>query len=406
MEQKTMKKYIPWRTFFLLMLLALSVQSCLGIGSSTSQNFKQVNTGNGQIQVNTGNNALFKGKIYFTQNRVLLSIDGSRNVNVLTPAKYDVRNPAVSPDGKWLAFIIRYKYSSDLVYMPVNSTHWTVLRTGSGEYIPNPPYPAPKSTHKWYAEPSWAADSTHLLFLSDFEKLTVNPGVDSQLLDLQVFSISKNNPGQAQEVAYAAYGDGGDSDPSYRPGPGHQNQVVFTRFQYDSSHTQQVIQIYLVDANYIATHPNAGYQAGVNLSDPAVALTPFTTSVSNMQPAFSPNGNELAYVRRIDATHMGIYVMPVANDITSNPSSAAVQKTALAGYAKSTLLVSGQFVSQPVWSPDGKQIAYLNYANNEFNIWLANVSVDAKTGAYVMNGSPVPLTSGGIDADSRPFWTN
>jgi len=402
-----MKRYIPWRTFFLLLLLALSVQSCLGIGdNSSSQNFKSVNTGKGQLQVNTGDNALFKGKIYFTQNRTLLVIDGSRNVKVLTPSKYDVRNPAVSPDGKWLSFIVRYKYSSDLVYMPINGTHWTILRTGSGQYVPNPPYPAPLSTHKWYAEPYWSADSKHLLFLSDFEKLTVNPGVDAQLLDLQIFSIAINNPAQAQEVAYAAFGDGGDSDPSYRPGAGHSNQVVFTRFQYDSTQTQQVIQIYIVDANYIATHPNAGYHPGISLFDPSVALTPPSTSVANMQPAFSPDGNNLAYVRRIDASHMGIYVMPVANNITSDPSSSAVQKTALVPYAKSSLIVSGQFVSQPIWSPDGKQIAYLYYANNEFNIWLANVSANPQTGAYTMKGSPVPLTSGGIDADSRPFWTN
>ncbi len=405
-----MKKYIPWRTFFLIALLAMSVQSCLGIGggsSSNSQNFKTVNTGSGQtLQVNGSDNALFKGKIYFTQNRTLLVIDGSRNVKVLSPTKYDIRNPAVSPDGKWIAFIVRYKYSSDLVYMPINGTHWTILRTGAGKYVPNPPYPAPISTHKWYAEPYWAADSTHLLFLSDFEKLTVNPGVDSQLLDLQVFSISKNDPAQAQEVAYAAYGDGGDSDPSYRPGPGHENQVVFTHFMYDSSQTQQVIQIYLIDANYIATHPNAGYHPGVGEYDPSVPLTPATTSVANMQPAFSPDGNNLAYVRRINATQMGIYVMPVANNITSDPGNAAVQKEALAGYAKSSLIVTGQFVSQPVWSPNGKQLAYLYYANNEFNIWLANLSVNAKTGAYSMKGSPVPLTSGGIDADSRPFWSN
>ena len=404
-----MRKYIPWRTFCLIALLAMSVQSCLGIsgGSNDSQNFKTVNTGNGQtLQVNGSDSALFKGKIYFTQNRTLLVIDGSRNVKVLTPSKYDVRNPAVSPDGKWLAFIVRYKYSSDLVYMPINGTHWTILRTGSGQYVPNPPYPAPISTHKWYAEPYWAADSTHLLFLSDFEKLTVNPGVDSQLLDLQVFSISKSNPSQAQEVAYAAYGDGGDSDPSYRPGPGHENQVVFTHFMYDSTQTQQVIQIYLIDANYIATHPNAGFHPGVGESDPSVPLTPATTSVANMQPAFSPDGNNLAYVRRINATQMGIYVMPVANNITSNPESSAVQKEALAGYAKSSLIVTGQFVSQPVWSPDGKQLAYLYYANNQFNIWLANLSVDTKTGGYSMKGSPVPLTSGGIDADSRPFWSN
>jgi Tol biopolymer transport system component len=398
----TMRRYIPWHTCLLLVLVALSLQGCLGIGNtSSSQNFKSVNTGNGQtLQVN--NQALFKGIIYFTQDHVLLAMDGSRNVHALTGKAY-VTDPSVSPDGKTIAFIVRYKYTSDLVDMPVNGNRWTILKTGTGQYIPNPPYPAPKSTHKWYFQPSWE-DNTHLLFLSDFEKLTVYPGVDAQLLDLQVFSISKNNPGNVQEVAYAAYGDGGDRDPIYRPK--HSNQVAFTRYAYDTSQTQQVIQIFLIDANGIVKHPNAGFRPGVNEFDPAVALTPPTTSVQNLMPYFSPDGNNLAYIRRIDASHMGLYVMPVAENITSFPITATEQKNALRPYAKSSLIVEGQYVSQPVWSPDGTQIAYMSYSNGEFDIWLANVAVDAKTGAYIMKGSPVPLTNGGVDASSRPAWTN
>ncbi len=67
--------------------------------------------------------------------------------------------------------------------------------------------------------------------------------------------------------------------------------------------------------------------------------------------------------------------------------------------------MQGQFIGQPVWSPDGKQIALLSYNNNEFDIWLANVSLNAKTNQYAMQGSPIQLTQGGVDADSRPFWT-
>jgi WD40 repeat protein len=400
-----MKRYIPWHICFLLVLLALSLQGCLGIGGNTSnQNFKSVNTGNGKtLQVNTSNEALFKGKLYFTQGHMLFAMDGSRNVRALTSSKEFVSDPSVSPDGRTLAFIVRYKYSSDLVSMPVDGTHWTILKNGSGQYIANPPYPAPKSTHKWFFQPSWE-DNTHLLFLSDFEKSTVNPGVDSQLLDLQVFSTSKNNPNDVQEVAYAAYGDGGDRDPSYRPQ--HKYQVVFTRYSYDSSQTQQVIQIFLIDANGIVNHPNAGFRPGVGVYDPAVALTPPTTSVQNLMPAFSPDGNQLAYIRRIDASHMGLYVMPVPDNITAFPITSTEQKKALQPYAKSSLIVEGQYVGQPVWSPDGKQIAYVSYDNNEFNIWLANVQVDAKTGAYSLKGNPVLLTSGGVDAESRPAWTN
>jgi len=93
--------------------------------------------------------------------------------------------------------------------------------------------------------------------------------------------------------------------------------------------------------------------------------------------------------------------------ITTDPNNQTMQKTALLAYQKSSLIASGEFVSQPVWSPDGKQIAYLGYANNTFDIWLANVSLNAKTGQYTMQGSPIQLTNtnGLLNADSRPFWT-
>src|SRR5207247_11068378 len=116
-----------------MVLLEISVQSCLGTSDNSNQNFKQVNTSNGQtLQVNTSDQALFKGKIYFTQGHVLLLIDGSRNVHTLTPLNQDVRDPAVSPDGKRIAFLGRYKSSSDLVYMPGQGGAVRILASGLG----------------------------------------------------------------------------------------------------------------------------------------------------------------------------------------------------------------------------------------------------------------------------------
>ena len=61
MKKYILKKYMPWHTFFLLVLVALSIQGCLGIGGNSgtgNQNFKSVNTNNGQtLQVNTSNSA-------------------------------------------------------------------------------------------------------------------------------------------------------------------------------------------------------------------------------------------------------------------------------------------------------------------------------------------------------------
>jgi dipeptidyl aminopeptidase/acylaminoacyl peptidase len=411
-----MKNRVSFRVAFLLVLVAFAVQGCLGIGGSSNQgNFKPENTGNGQkIGVNQTTQAVFKGKIYFTQGRNLLVLDGSRTVKQLTHGE-DVRDPAVSPDGKWVAFDVRYGDYANLVYMSVNGGPQHVVISGNGHYWTNSGG-FPQDDFYWFGQPAWS-DNSHLTFLSDFQKNFdwAQLGGDfasAPFVDMQIFSISithtnltgAEGKADSQIVAYADYGDGGDRDPMYRPG--HPSEIIYTHYTYDKTGTNQVIQLYFEDANAIAQHPTM-YSPGVEGSglDPAVALTP--PNVECIEPAFSPDGNWIAYIRRNPSTNsMGLYVMPVpSGNLTSNPNSPTTQKAALASYPESSLIMQGQFIGQPVWSPDGKQIAFLSYNNNEFDIWLANVSLNARTGKYAMQGSPIQLTQGGVDADSRPFWT-
>ena len=406
-------RFIPWHTFFFIVLIALSVQSCFGIGGSSSQSFNKINTSTGK-QIGVAQQALFKGKIYFTQDRDLFVVDGNRNIVQLTK-NADVRDPSVSPNGKWIAFEERFKNYADLIIMSTNNGPWHTIIGGSGHFYANSGGFIQNDFY-WIGQPSWTPDSSHLLFLSDFQKnfdwYTLGGDfAGAPFVDLQVFSIAINHPpyngaqakAAAQIVAYADYGDGGDRDPAYRPN--NPNQIIYTHYTYDKTGTIQVIQLYLENPNAIVANPGK-YSPGEKGSglDPAVALTP--ANVECMQPNFSPDGNSIAYIRRIDPTHSGLYVMPVPTaNVISNPNAPTTIKEAQAPYAKSSLIVSGQFVSQPIWSPDGKQIAYIGYSNSEFDIWLAKVSVDPKTGSYKMDGSPTQLTQGGVDADSRPFWT-
>jgi len=406
-----MKKYISWQALLFLAFLSFTLQSCLGFSP-----FHNKATGkHGDININT-DEASFKGKIYLTINRNLYMLDDQKNLTQMTK-NLDVRDPAVSPDGKKIAFIINHKNYADLAFIPAAGGAPTILLSGQGAYVPNFPFDTPKSTYHWFAQPAWAPDNQHLLFLSDLEKFYPRTiGVDSFLLDLMAFSIDINHPTAFQEVAYSTYGDGGLRDPAYRPG--HPDQVVYTSYSYDrQTQTKQVIQINLEDPNAIkndaTNHPfNRLYTPGTSQieSDPSVALTPPNpVPIANLQPAFSPDGNTLAYVRRIDATHMNLYTMPVADGVTAtdNPNAPANLQAGLAPYNQSKLLLTKQYLSQPVWSPDSSQIAFYSFTNNTFDLWLLNVTPDKNhTYSIKQDTAAIQLTDthGDLDADSRPCW--
>jgi Tol biopolymer transport system component len=395
-----MKRFTPWSTLLLLLSLSFILQGCLGIGGNTTPNGKTITTNSNGNQVNVVQN-LFKGSIYFTIDHNLWVTDGKNNTHeILTGG--NIYDPTVSPNGKWIAVSMRYKDSSDIAYIPVAGGTRRNLLSGSGSFYNDGGFI--KSSSHWFAQPAWSLDGTHFIFLSDLQKNFVwaNLGGDfsrAPFLDLQIFSVPFSEPNsQPQDVAYAAFGDGGDRDPSYRPG--HPTEIIYTHYAYDTvSRTQQVIQIFLEDATAIANHPGVYHPD----YDPGIAIT--DSKDQNIQPAFSPDGNSIVYMRRESSSQMGLYIMPVPEGVTTNPNDPKVQQQALVPYKKSSHILSGLYVSQPVWSPDGKQIAYISYNNNEFDLWLANISFNAKTGQYSLQGNPVQLTTGGIDGNSRPFWT-
>ena len=395
------RRFTPWSTLLLLLSLAFILQGCLGIGENTTPNGKTITTNSNGNQVSVVQN-LFKGNIYFTIDHNLWVTDGKNNTREIMTGG-NIYDPAVSPNGKWIAVSMLYKNSSDIAYIPVGGSTRHNLLSGSGSFYNDGGFI--KSSSHWFAQPAWSLDSTHLLFLSDLQKNFVwaNLGGDfssAPFLDLQIFSVPFSNPNlKPQDVAYASFGDGGDRDPSYRPS--HPTEIVYTHYAYDTAtRTQQVIQIFLEDANAIANHPGVYHSPGY---DPGIAIT--DPKDQNIEPAFSPDGNSIVYVRRESPSQMGLYIMPVPEGVTANPNDPKVEQQALLPYKKSSHILSGLYVSQPVWSPDGKQIAYISYINNEFDLWLANITFNAKTGIYSLQGNPVQLTTGGIDGNSRPFWT-
>jgi Tol biopolymer transport system component len=394
------RKPISWSLLFLLALVCLSVQGCLGGSNGT-----QVATSSNGRQV-TVNQDAFQGKFYLTINHNLYVLNGNNTSQELVNTG-NVYDPAVSPDGKWVAFIQKYKEYSDLSVVSTSGGQVRVLRTGNGYFYNDSGFF--HNTYKWYAQPSWSADGSTLLFLSDLEKEKWYQAthIDAPMLDLQVFSVPFNDPmATPTDIAYASFGDGGNRDPSYRPG--HPNQIIYTHYAYDAAtRTQQQIQIFMEDSTLISTHPGVYYPGGPGAGyDPGIAITDAKSEV--LQPAFSPDGSAIAYVVQNDVA-MTLYVMPTPPDtITQTPNDPQTEQMALQSFtAHSSRLFSPQlYIEQPVWSPDGKEIAYIYYNGGAFDLWVAHINFDPKTGSYSIQGSPVQVTSGGIDGESRPVWTN
>ncbi|HEX7734546.1 MAG TPA: hypothetical protein VF458_06780 [Ktedonobacteraceae bacterium] len=388
-----------WSTLLLLALLALSVQGCLGIGGS---NQKSIGTGSGGQQVSV-NQDVFKGKFYLTISHNLYVLSGNNTSQELVNTG-NVVDPAVSPDGKWVAFIQKYKQYSDLSVVSTSGGRAHVLRSGAGKFYPVGPFM--HNSFVWYAQPAWSADGSTLLFLSDLEKEDwYAHTTDAPMLDMQVFSIPFNNPqATPKDVAYASFGDGGNRDASYRPG--HTNQIIYTHYTYDSAtRTKQEIQLFMENPTTISKHPGVYYPGMPGTGfDPGIAITP--TNVEIIEPAFSPDGSSIAYVKR-NATNISLDVMPAPPDnITATPNDPKTEQQALQAYqTQSSHLLTQLYVQEPAWSPDGTQIAYFLYTGNSFDLWIANLTRDA-AGKYSVKGSPVQVTSGGVDGESHPVWTN
>ncbi len=410
-----MKKYRFLYTACSLLLLSLSLQSCLGLGSSTTTNssdFKSMGANGSTIGINNTDKAIFKGKIYFTLNHNLYVLDGTRVPHQLTH-NLTVSDPAVSPDGKWIAFSARFANYSNISYISVNGGPIHTVIIGKGQFYPPDADGNVFNDYYWCTQPTWSPDSKNILFLSDLQKQFYwsslgSPFNKTYFSDPQIFTLPIGQPALAAKdisttarvIAYASFGDGGDRDAMYRPH--HSDQLVFTHYKYDATGTQQIIQLFLEDPNAIANNP--GVYSPV--SDPAVPLTPENTNKQSMEPAFSPDGNSLAFIQRESSTSMGLYIMPVANNVTKDSNNPTVEKAALQPFNHAVNILSRQYLSQPIWSPDGKQIAYLTYSNNVFDLWLANIGL-TKAGKYTIVGSPVQLTSanGQLDGESRPFWS-
>jgi len=337
------------RTAFILLLSALTLAACTSSGTAPRDPGKVVLPVK-QVSV--------PGRLYATKGRTLFRFSGTHLARLLVGTR--LKDPAVTRDGAQLAFAQLHDESSTIAVSDASGRTPQSITAASG----------PEGA-LWAFAPRYSDDGRQIVYLTDRGKPRSSPQ-NLQPNDLAVWTYDVGRATSRRVVAPIRY-TGGDSDPGFRPGVS--DQLLYTTYLYGGTPPQAVARL-----TWTST------RTGVS-----VYLSPDVAR--NFQPAFSPDGRFVAFIRAGSGSD-DLYVMPLPPTFTREsrpyPADGAV------------LLQSG-IVSQPVWAPDGTAVAFLKLVNGSFDLFILPIATD---GVIRATGAAQTVTHGSfLDADSRLAWS-
>lgn len=358
----------------LILVIALGVGAFLKFGKS----FETIISFITKHDITTKNITLqnplnIAGSIYFVKDRDLWKISDSHITQVTHLGTVD--EAQVSSDGMKVVYTQLFDNYSELYLLDLTTYSNTKLLSGKSR--------SDLYSNLWYVDPTLSPDGTGIAMLSDKEKFYT--GVD----DLSVYTMDLKTS-QVTDLTQGLPYTGGDQDPAYYPLDSH--YLVYNKYVYTNGQAQPFSQLYLYNTN-------------------TKTGTPITPDFSGtLEPIFSPDGTYLAFTQRENSItqpgkYVDLYIMPFH---ITNLTATDAKQAFLNDYNAATLFYKG-LTAMPVFSPDGKSIAFLYQENDNFNLATLNIATASnKTGEAVIQptGFSAITTNSGITATSRLSWTN
>jgi hypothetical protein len=260
----------------------------------------------------------------------------------------DLSQPAL--DSEVLVYVKRGKNSTDLWLAQPDAPPRSLTRNAA----------AVVAASHWVAQPALLPGGAGVYVLADQNKAATGVG------NLAIWQLDLQGGSPRQLTRPQAY-TGGDQDIAVHPA--EPSTIAFTRYTYlDSGQLLERVVWLAV---------SSGQALPLTTGDPPAR-----------QASIAPDGTALAFVQ----THGRANDLCIGRlETEEQPRLVDVQPVALGT------------IAQPVWSPDGAQLAYLALTDRRFQLWVRPIARGAD-GTLVV-GAPRQITHGdGLDATSRPVW--
>jgi len=292
---------------------------------------------------------ILPGTVFVVQSGAIYRYEKGRYSQITSDAGW--AQPAADPTGNSLVAVRRQPNVSDL---------YRLSRYGRVEaQLTHNGSPTVEANH-WVFYPRFSPDGSRIFY--DYDP---KDPYNSYRVDLAIFA----SPGDGSSSVRWTYPNdytGGDVSPVPLRGGG----LIYTKFSIDDQSK---------------VHSQLWYQA--RPGSPGTALT--EAAADCLQPAVSPDERQVAMVCTNGQTQ------------SAELRSASFYPSTLS-LGPATVLVRGQLVASPSFSPDGKAIAYLApaEAGGGFQLW---------TVAGTQSTAPAPMAVSSnldLDAASTPVWVS